>query len=100
MKWAIDMKVDVICMSWTIAIESVKNREHREAFKAKISEAYNLKILMFCATGDSGLRNLDEKSIPAEWSTTFAITSADLSTGDPIKKAEKDITDFYLPGEG
>ncbi|KAF9768915.1 hypothetical protein IL306_013725 [Fusarium sp. DS 682] len=50
---AIDQKVDIISMSWTVK-ETGENREGINAFRQAIKDALDAGILLFCAAADTG----------------------------------------------
>ncbi|EWZ96832.1 hypothetical protein FOWG_04078 [Fusarium oxysporum f. sp. lycopersici MN25] len=50
---AIDQKVDIISMSWTVK-ETVENRDGVNTFRQAIKDALDAGILLFCAAADTG----------------------------------------------
>ncbi|KAK8103407.1 uncharacterized protein PG998_010440 [Apiospora kogelbergensis] len=80
---AIEQKVDIISMSWTIE-ETEDNKHHVAALDKAISEAAGKSILMFCAATDGGAQT--DVSYPAMASTKhiFKIGGAEPS-GNPDK---------------
>lgn len=50
---AIEKKVDIICMAWTIE-QTDSNRDDIKALSSAISDAAAENILMFCAATDQG----------------------------------------------
>ncbi|KAK6829857.1 efflux pump aflT [Apiospora arundinis] len=93
---AIEQKVDIISMSWTIE-ETDDNKQHVAALDKAISEAARQNILMFCAATDGGAQT--DFSYPAMASTKhiFKIGGAEPS-GNPHKWLGETNVDFILPG--
>ncbi|KAF2966203.1 hypothetical protein GQX73_g7399 [Xylaria multiplex] len=58
-KWATDMGVDIISMSWTFKIDSVKHDEAKE-FKEAIQNAWNKGIILLSSMNDKEMTVLNE----------------------------------------
>ncbi|KID74348.1 Peptidase S8/S53, subtilisin/kexin/sedolisin, partial [Metarhizium brunneum ARSEF 3297] len=64
--WAVDCKVDIISMRWTIE-NGTTNSEDIEALRKAVKKAHKQNIPMFCSTSDSGGSQYD-RSFPCQWS--------------------------------
>jgi subtilisin family serine protease len=97
-KAAIEKKVDIISMSWTIEKDD-KNKQDIEKLEKAIGEAAENNILMFCAATDQGATS--DQSYPAATASTkniFKIGAAEAS-GAAIKQLrDPTLIDFFFPG--
>ncbi|KAL6786469.1 peptidase S8/S53 domain-containing protein [Trichoderma sp. SZMC 28012] len=98
LEWAMDQKVDVICMSWTIE-DSTSNVDTQDKFRAALGKADNngKGIIMVSAASDQGGNST--KTWPGESGTCIRI-GASTATGDRSLFVHQRDMDFLFPGEG
>ncbi|RYP17551.1 hypothetical protein DL765_004440 [Monosporascus sp. GIB2] len=94
---AVEKKVDIISMSWTIE-KTDRNGEDIKELEEAISLAASENILMFCAATDQGAYK--DRSYPAATATKniFKIGAAEAS-GTALKWiGDQSLVDFIFPG--
>ncbi|KAI1460617.1 hypothetical protein F4805DRAFT_416485 [Annulohypoxylon moriforme] len=93
---AVDKRVDIISMSWTIE-RTDGNKEAIDDLGAAISLASSRNILMFCAATDQGAYK--DKTYPAASDTKkiFKIGAAKAS-GMAMNSVDQSLVDFIFPG--
>ena len=87
--WAVDRKVDIISMSFSMLDES-------DDLKNSLRKAYAERIVMFCSSHDEGARQLD--SWPASAPETLTIVACD-EYGSPLREVDKDKYEYMLHGQ-
>lgn len=94
-RWAIIKRVHIISMSWTIEAE-YDILGLKELEKAT-NEAYQVGIIMLCATSDQG--NISsENCYPGAWKQAMRIGAA-TETGEKCTRVHGQMVDFLFPGE-
>ncbi|KAF3766654.1 subtilisin-like protein, partial [Cryphonectria parasitica EP155] len=95
---AIDKKVNIISMSWTVAMDLAKPSDDMKDLQSAVQAAHDAKVLMFCSSSDGG--QFVEETLPASGNRdhVFRIgaASADgtpFSWAGPVEKL-----DYILPG--
>ncbi|KAK3940099.1 hypothetical protein QBC46DRAFT_385990 [Diplogelasinospora grovesii] len=92
--WAIDAKVDIISMSWTI--ETVNSRDLQN-LEAAVRRAQKKNILMFCAASDQG-NSTTMQCYPGHWNLCLRIGAA-TGTGERCAWVHPRNFEHLLPGE-
>ncbi|KAH0593254.1 hypothetical protein MHUMG1_08976 [Metarhizium humberi] len=94
---AVDCKVGIISMSWTIE-NGTTNSEDIEALHKAVKKAHKQKILVFCSTSDSsGSQN--DRSFPCQWSKECTRIGAASHRGDKLAWVNEKSVQFLLPGK-
>jgi hypothetical protein len=93
-RWAIDKKVDIISMSWTV-VEIDHNKTDIENLKTAISDANEANILMFGAASDQGY-NDTRQAYPAVHDKVICIGGA-RESGHPDEMGGRTVN-FVFPG--
>ncbi|KAK9783757.1 putative Peptidase S8/S53 domain-containing protein [Seiridium cardinale] len=95
---AVEKKVDIICMSWTIE-KNDNNKQEIAELEYAIAEAAQKDVIMFCAATDQGAYS--DRSYPAATRGTkniFKIGAAEAS-GTAMKwLGDSRLVDFIFPG--
>lgn len=94
---AVDKKVNIISMSWTVNAAEITD-EHKALFQKAVLRAQQANILMFCSSSDGGHYVSDTYPSLASRQSFFRIGAAN-PEGTPFLWAgdEKEL-DFVLPG--
>ncbi|KAH7006545.1 hypothetical protein EDB82DRAFT_421244 [Fusarium venenatum] len=91
---ALDKKVDIISMSWTLPMENSQNADN--PVRSVLQQAINGNVLMFCSAPDKGkFTGADYPSAP--FPTKFFRIGAANADGTVFNWTPEDIT-FILPG--
>ncbi|KAK5988025.1 Intracellular serine protease-like protein [Cladobotryum mycophilum] len=98
LRWAIDMEVDVISMSWTFKKKGSKAEQHEKEFIDLIKEAVSKNIILFGSLPDKGIGEDTLECAPVGLDDVIKIGSATLS-GESIAENRNAKVDFLLPGE-
>lgn len=97
MRDAIEKKVNIISMSWTIE-KTEANKTEVEKLEKAIAKAAEDNILMFCAAADGGAQR--DRTYPAATASTkniFKIGAAE-PAGTATKWLGETLVDFIFPG--
>ncbi|RYP72074.1 hypothetical protein DL771_004405 [Monosporascus sp. 5C6A] len=94
--WAVDCKVDIISMSWSIEAQTQESEDLKK-LQAAISVAENAEILMFCSASDRGSHS-EDRCYPGDLEKCITIGGAS-STGESLSWVHLDNIDFLFPGE-
>ncbi|KID69274.1 Peptidase S8, subtilisin-related protein, partial [Metarhizium hybridum] len=94
---AVDCKVGIISMSWTIENRTI-NSEDIEALRTVVKKAHKQNILMFCSMSDSGGSHND-RSFPCQWSNECTRIGAASHRGDKLAWVNEKPAQFLLPGK-
>ncbi|KAI0399127.1 hypothetical protein F4802DRAFT_603297 [Xylaria palmicola] len=97
--WAIQQRVHIISMSWSL-ISVDNNRSHIDLLDRKIQEAASLGIIMYCAAADEALYTSHKELYPAKADTQHirAVGSAQ-ENGKESAFVNKEQVDYLFPGE-
>ncbi|EFY88119.1 subtilisin, putative [Metarhizium acridum CQMa 102] len=95
--WAVDCKVDIISMSWTIE-NGTTNSEDIEALRKAVKKAHKQNILMFCSTSDSG-GSQDDRSFPGQWLNECTRIGGASHQGQKLARVNEKSVQFLLPGK-
>ncbi|KAI1122612.1 hypothetical protein F5Y10DRAFT_253766 [Nemania abortiva] len=95
-EWAIDCKVDIISMSWTIEVTGDRKEAEISRLSSVINKAKNDGIVMFCAASDQG-SIASENCYPYKFEDCIAIGAA-TNTGDKCPWVPEQYA-FLLPGK-
>ncbi|KAI2464187.1 hypothetical protein F4781DRAFT_425759 [Annulohypoxylon bovei var. microspora] len=95
---AVERKVDIISMSWTIE-KTDRNGDDIKKLEDAISLAARKNILMFCAATDQG--TYKDRTYPAASATKkiFKIGAADASGAALKWVGDQSLVDFMFPGD-
>lgn len=88
--WAVEQRVDIISISWTL-------KQQDDKLKVAVERAAKMKTLIFCSTPDEGVYS---EAWPVGWREHVLSVSATDSWGHmTTKTAGADPVDIQIPGE-
>ncbi|KAK4225133.1 hypothetical protein QBC38DRAFT_457589 [Podospora fimiseda] len=93
-RWAVDQKVDIISMSWSINPRPETTKGLEEALNAASGD----KIIMFCSSIDEGPTTMLDTTYPGKSGKCIKIGAA-TGFGTKLSWVSEANSDFLLPGE-
>lgn len=92
-KWAVEKKVDIISMSWSI---EAPNEDAVKPLKDAIDLAVKADILLFCASNDQG-RTGQDISYPAKFDVKIFTIGSATALGNADERTQKSVK-YIAPG--